>query len=131
MKSTLNSGETMSEQQEQITLIKWTQQPSIRQQYPELKFLFHIPNERADKVQASILKKMGVKPGIPDLFLPVPSGRYHGLFIEMKKKGGRASDDQLWWLEHLKANGYVAAVCYGWQQGKDVLEWYLNLSQQA
>ena len=77
---------TMTEQQEQITLIKWTQQPSVRQLYPELKFLFHVPNERADKIQTATLKKMGVKPGVPDLILPLPSGNYHGLFIEMKKR---------------------------------------------
>lgn len=122
-----NSGKTMSETQEQISLIKWSQQPSVRQQYPELKFLFHVPNERADKVEAANLKRMGVKPGIPDLMLPVPSGEYHGLFIEMKKIGGWPSADQLWWLEHLKANGYAAFVCYGWQQASEVLMWYLNL----
>lgn len=121
----------MTEQQEQIALIKWTQQPSVRQLYPELKFLFHVPNERADKIQAATLKKMGVKPGVPDLILPLPSGRYHGLFIEMKKAGGRTSDDQLWWLEHMKANGYATAVCYGWQQATEVLTWYLNLKKQV
>lgn len=121
----------MSEQQEQTALIKWTQQPSVRQLYPELKFLFHIPNERSDKIQAALLKRMGVKPGVPDLLLPVPSGGHHGLFVEMKKVGGRVSDDQLWWLEHMKTNGYAAAVCYGWQQAVEVLTWYLNLSKQA
>lgn len=117
----------MTETQEQINLIKWGQQPSVRGQYPELALLFHIPNERSDKVQAAILKKMGVRKGVPDLCLPVPSGRYHGLFIEMKQENGRASDEQLWWLEHLKANDYAAAVCYGWKQATEVLEWYLNL----
>lgn len=117
----------MTETQEQINVIKWGQQPSIRAQYPELALLFHIPNERSDKVQAAILKKMGVKKGVPDLCLPVPSGRYHGLFIEMKQANGRASDEQLWWLDHLKANDYATAVCYGWKQATEVLEWYLNL----
>lgn len=121
----------MTEQQEQIALIKWTQQPSVRRAFPELKFLFHVPNERSDKIQAANLKRMGVKPGVPDLILPVPSGKYHGLFIEMKKAGGRVSDDQLWWLEHMKANGYAVAVCYGWQQGAEVLRWYLELNEQA
>ena len=35
-----------NEDREQMTLIKWTQQASIRKAYPELKLLFHIPNER-------------------------------------------------------------------------------------
>lgn len=120
----------MTETQHQTTLIKWTQQPSIRQQYPELALLFHVPNERSDKVQAAILKKMGVRRGVPDLFLPVPSGQYHGLFIEMKTEKGKASDDQLWWIDHLKANGYTCSVCYGWKHATEVLEWYLNLSNQ-
>ena len=119
----------MTEQQEQINLIKWTQQPSIRGVYPELALLFHIPNERPDKVQAAILKKMGVKRGAPDLFLPVPSREYHGLFIEMKALSGRTSDDQIWWIEHLKANGYACSVCYGWKQATELLTWYLSLNR--
>lgn len=115
-----------SETQEQIWLMEWTRQPSIRQRYPELAFLFHVPNERPDKVQAAILKKMGVKSGVPDLILPVPSGPYHGLFIEMKRFDGTASDNQIWWLEHLKANGYATAVCNGWKKASEVLLWYLN-----
>jgi hypothetical protein len=117
----------ISEQQHQIYVIQWSQQPTIREKYPELAMLFHIANERSDKVQASILKKMGVKKGVPDLCLPVPSGKYHGLFIEMKTDTGRASAEQLWWISHLEANGYAAAVCYGWNRAVEVLEWYLNL----
>ena len=119
----------MTEQQHQIYVIQWSQQPTIREKYPELAMLFHIANERSDKVQASILKKMGVKKGVPDLCLPVPSGKYHGLFIEMKNDAGRASAEQLWWINHLEANGYAAAVCYGWNRAVEVLEWYLNLGR--
>lgn len=117
----------MTETQEQITLIKWTQQPSVREKYPELALLFHIPNERPDKVQAAILKKMGVKRGVPDLFLPVPSGACHGLFLEMKTDAGRVSDEQVWWGDHLKANGYACRVCFGWRQAVEALIWYLEL----
>lgn len=48
---------------EQEQVIKWSQQPSIRRIYPELALLYHIPNERSDKIQAAKLKRMGVKPG--------------------------------------------------------------------
>ncbi len=120
---------SMTEQQHQIAVIQWSQQPTIREKYPELAMLFHIANERSDKVQASILKKMGVKKGVPDLCLPVPSGKYHGLWIEMKTDTGRASTEQLWWISHLEANGYAAAVCYGWNRAVEVLEWYLNLER--
>lgn len=115
---------------EQKQVIKWSQQPSIRQQYPELALLYHIPNERVDKVQAAILKEMGVKSGVPDLHLPIPSGKYHSLYIEMKALDGKPDTDQIWWAEHLKANGNAHAYCYGWQQATEVLLWYLNLKTQ-
>lgn len=119
-----------SETWEQSNVIKWSQQPSVRQLYPELALLFHIPNERADKIQAAILKDMGVKKGVPDLFLPVPAGKYHGLFIEMKALDGKPGDAQVWWLTHLQANGYAGLTCYGWQEAVRTLEWYLNLNEK-
>ena len=121
-----------TETQEQIWLMQWGQQPSVRRQYPSLKFLYHIPNERSDKRQAAILKQMGVKRGVPDLCLPVACGRYHGLYIEMKRtSGGVVSDDQKWWKEQLTENGYACVICKGWEAGKEALLWYLNLNSQA
>ena len=117
-----------NETQEQIWLMQWSQQPSIRQQHPDLKLLYHIPNERSDKKQAAILKKMGVKRGVPDLCLPVARGHFHGLYIEMKRSdGGRTSDDQIWWNEQLLSKGYASVICNGWESGKEALLWYLNL----
>ena len=118
----------MTEAQHQANVIKWSQQPYIRTQWPELAMLFHIPNGGTrDAVEGRHLKQAGVKPGVPDLFLPVPAGRYHGLFIEMKKDTGRASEAQKWWIERLNAAGYFAGVCHGWQSAVTVLEWYLSL----
>lgn len=125
-KARLKSSGVPSESAEQKWVIAWSQQPSVRQQYPELALLHHIPNERVDKVQTAILKTMGVKKGVPDLCLPVPRGSCHGLYIEMKALDGKPEADQLWWEEQLKHNGYFHAFCYGWKQATEVLQWYLN-----
>ena len=118
----------LTEAQEQANVIKWSRQPHIRSQWPELALLFHIPNggTRRDSVEGKHLKQQGVKPGVPDLCLPVPSGRYHGLFIEMKTDTGRASEAQKWWIERLNAAGYFAQVCHGWQAAVDLLVRYLE-----
>lgn len=117
-----------SEAQHQAAVIKWSQQPHIRSQWPELALLFHIKNETiADAKQIAIDKRQGVKKGVPDLCLPVPRGRYHGLYIEMKTDTGRASAEQKWWGEQLAAQGYFWEVCHGWQSAVAVLEWYLSL----
>lgn len=120
----------MTELQHQITLFKWAAQPSIRQQYPELKYLFHIKNETREGAAAvSIDKRSGVKKGVPDLFLPVPCGSFHGLWIEMKAEKGRASEEQKWWLKEMIDHGYAAEVCHGWKEAKEELIWYLNLNK--
>ena len=118
----------ISEAQHQANVIKWSQQPHIRTQWPELALLFHIPNGGTrDAIEGKHLKQQGVKPGVPDLFLAAPSGQYHGLFIEMKSDSGRTSEAQKWWIEQLNSSGYFAEVCHGWQSAVRVLEWYLSL----
>ena len=105
----------------------WAQQESIRARWPELALLYHVENERqCSPQQAARRKRMGVKKGVPDLVLPVARGPYHGLYIELKRPSGKPTEEQLWWLERLKSQGYVAVVCRGWEKARDVLMWYLE-----
>lgn len=122
----------MTEYDHQKYVFKWAEQPSIRERFPDLKLLHHIKNETKGGVeQVKIDKANGVKKGVPDLCLPSAHGKYHGLYIEMKAEKGRLSPEQKWWLAELGKQGFATAVCYGWQQATEVLEWYLNLKQQA
>lgn len=117
------------EQIEQMRLIVWTQRPEVRERYPNLKLLYHVPNERkCTPAQGQALKRMGVKRGVPDLCLPVPSGKAHGLYIELKSmaKSTRASDAQLWWMDELVAQGYAVAMCRGWEAARDVIVDYME-----
>lgn len=119
-----------SETQHQAAVIKWSQQPAVRSRWPELKLLYHIKNETKEGAkQVAIDKALGVKRGVPDLHLPVPRGRYHSLYIEMKNETGRSTRDQNWWGEQLTAQGNMCEVCHGWKDAVRVLEWYLNLSK--
>lgn len=112
---------------EQQMVIRWSQQATIRGKYPELKLLYHVPNERKCSAQEGArLKRMGVKPGVPDLCLPVARGNAHGLYIEMKTKTGKLSDTQRWWQSELNGQDYLSAVCYGWKQAVKVLADYLE-----
>lgn len=115
-----------TEGEEQAMLFNWC---GMRmRQYPELELLFHIPNGgRRSKSEAARFKSEGVKPGVPDLFLPVARGKWHGLFIEMKRmKGGRVQDVQRKWMEKLRSQGYYATVCHGWQEASEALQRYLE-----
>lgn len=93
-----------------------------------LKFLHAIPNGGyRNKKTAADMKAEGVKSGVPDIFLPYPLGQYHGLYIEMKRtQGGKLSDNQKTWLEYLNAQGYLAVVCRGFEQARDIIINYLT-----
>lgn len=117
----------MTEMQHQQLVFKWAQQPSIRSKYPELKLMFHIPNERnCTPVQGRQLKLAGVRSGVPDLELPVSRKGYTGLHIEMKTETGRLSDVQKWWIAELEKQGRKCCVCYGYKQAISAIEDYLK-----
>lgn len=83
--------------------------------YPELShLLMAIPNGGwRNATTAAKLKAEGVIAGVPDLFLAIPRGEYHGLWIEMKNgKAGRLSDAQKNMIELLRSNGYKCEVCH-------------------
>lgn len=118
----------ISEAQHQAAVIKWSQQPHIRAQWPELALLYHIPNGGArDPIEGRHLRQQGVKRGVPDLCLPVARGGYHALYIELKTDTGRATVEQKWWGEQLLRAGYAWNVCHGWEEAVRNIEWYMNL----
>lgn len=116
-----------SEGQEQSTLFQWAEARSFV--YPELRLMFHVPNGGSrSKAEAGRFKMEGVKAGVPDIFLPVPRGKYHGLFIEMKRlRGGKVSKEQGEWIESLHRQGYAAEVCHGWQEAAELICGYLGM----
>ena len=115
-----------TEAQEQITLINWAELQSGK--YPELKLLYHVPNGSSrSKAEAGRLRAEGVKAGVPDLCLPVPRGKYLGLYCELKRqRGGRASDNQVEWLDALSKQGYQVALCRGWEAAAETILKYLQ-----
>ena len=56
------------------------------------------------------MKKMGAKKGFPDILILEPVGQYHGLFIEVKIKGGSASCEQKEWRDALNAKRYHSVI---------------------
>jgi len=93
----------------------------------QLKFMFAIPNggERAP-VTASRLKAEGVKSGVLDIFLPYPIRPHHGLFIEMKIKPKKPTDNQIKFARQMRMQGYKTALCYTWEEGREAIRRYLR-----
>jgi len=109
--------------------------------YPMLKFLHSVPNGANLQKVESLNKKgkksrycpnytrlasEGLNPGVPDLCLPYPMGIYHGLYIEMKSKKGKISEEQEEWIKYLKENNYRVEVCRSLEEFMAVVKEYLK-----
>lgn len=114
------------EADEQTALFRWAAYSAAK--YPALRLMFAIPNGGSrHPAEAAHMKAQGVKPGVPDICLPVPVGRYAALYIELKrKKGGRVSDEQRGWIEALNRAGNRAVVCRGWDEAREEIVRYLG-----
>lgn len=99
-----------AEHREQVAVIRWfdAQHSALRGR------LFAVPNGGHRHVAvAAKLKAEGVRPGVPDLWLPVQRQGFAGLVIELKAEGGRLQTSQADWLAFLSEQGYMAVVCVG------------------
>lgn len=73
------------------------------------------------------LKGQGLRPGVPDIDLPVARNGWHGLRIELKRvKCGTVSQDQKRMHAMLTEQGYLVRVCKGWQEAVAVVVDYLK-----
>lgn len=115
-----------SEAKEQEVLISWCEMQ--KKKYPVLDLIFHVPNGGyRNKFEAANLKRQGVKAGVPDIFLPVPNKKYHGLFIEMKWGKNTCSHNQKEWILKLSEQGYKVNVCYSSLEAIEVIKEYLGI----
>ena len=90
---------------------------------PVLRWLHAIPNGGArNPATAARLKAEGVRAGIPDIFLPVAVGCYHGLYIELKAETGKLSKEQSEFGRFCSEQGFAFVVCYGWKDATKFVE---------
>ena len=110
---------------EQEKVIKWAR--DNEKSYPFLWMLHSSLNGvKLSKTQAGKAKASGMLSGVPDLFLPVRSYRYCGLYIEMKSATGRIMPSQSRYLKAVSDFGYAAFVCYSADEAiEKIKEYYL------
>jgi hypothetical protein len=114
------------EDAEQASVVRWANLNAGR--VPALSLLFHVPNGGGrNPREAARLKGLGVRRGVPDLWLPVARGGHHGLVIELKAPGGTTTAEQRQWIDRLRAQGYRAEVCHGWHAATTLLAEYLGV----
>lgn len=120
----------MSEHTEQAALLDRVRLYTPR--CPALGLLYAVPNGgHRTAATAARLRAEGVLRGIPDLHLPVARRDFHGLWIEMKVKGGRVSPHQQDYIDRLRQEGHKVAICFSQEAAWETLCWYLDIDADS
>lgn len=113
----------------QGSCVKW-----FRYQYSEYKdLLFAIPNglpifDKELRVKIyNRLNKEGLKAGVPDLFLALPRGIYHGAFIEIKYDSDRLRKVQADMIRELESENYKCIIVRSLEEFIDEINEYMRI----
>lgn len=107
-----------TEDEEQIALFDWLNAKHIP--------AFHVNNEMYTKSWKQKLRarRMGVKSGVPDVFVVLPN---KVVAIELKRtKGGVVSDSQKYWIKTLNDAGLKSIVARGADEAIRFIEDEMN-----
>jgi hypothetical protein len=122
----------LKEEDEQTMLVKY-----VQYQYPKVLFKCDMAGVRLSIGSAMKQKRLGNSRAYPDLFFPEPRGKYHGLFIELKRSGTRLIKkngdcvnehiaEQIAMLAQLSDRGYYSHIAVGFDEAKTIIDWYLG-----
>lgn len=116
-----------SEELHQQFLFDWIR--SLESQYPDLKYIYHVPNGGKRSITvARKLKRAGVRPGIFDISCDTARQGFKGFRYELKFGRNKLTDEQRdVWLPYYEAEGYQTGVFYTWVEAALAIIDYFDL----
>ena len=111
-----------SEHDLQVSCVNW-----FRAKY-STEIIFSIPNGgQRNIIVATKLKAEGVLSGVPDLFVMLSKGGFHGLYIEMKRKGGKLTENQKEFFKMATNKGYLCSKCESFEDFHNTITTYMKM----
>jgi hypothetical protein len=93
---------------------------------PLTEWLYAVPNGgKRNAREAARLKAQGVKSGVNDLVLPIASGGFGGLYIELKVGKNTLTDSQLDFHQRAREGGQCVATCWTFEKAIQVISGYM------
>jgi len=122
-KSVKRSSSTGPESQIQTCFFQWL----ALQDKALFDLTFSVPNSGLrSKVEGARQVAMGLKAGVPDIFMAVPTRAHPGLFIELKYGSNKPTEKQLKVMKSLSDAGYKCVVCYSFEEAVEAVKDYLK-----
>lgn len=115
------------EREIQKAFVRW-----MTLRHPEVPFSsfpndFIVPAQRSRRYAiVNHMLALGMRPGMPDIVVFVPSGEWHGLFLEFKRPGQKPRHEQIETHDALARNGYLVVVVHSLDEAVNAVEDYLG-----
>lgn len=94
--------------------------------YPNV-FYFHPHNEsKRSPYERFLIKVMRLRPGIPDLLIPLPKKGKNGMAVEFKIKPNKLTKNQLKIINILNSYNWNVIICYSFEEAKIHIDKYLE-----
>jgi hypothetical protein len=112
----------------QAALFEWANLIKVPEGGVLKDYLFAIPNGAKRTVrQGVMLKRQGLKAGMPDVCLSLPRKAYHGMFLELKRESSyRIKKEQHTVIDRLNRVGYCARVSNTIDKSIEMIKEYLK-----
>ena len=81
---------------------------------------------QTSKIQQAILKAEGNKRGTSDILIACSNCDFKGLWLEVKTKKGRATENQELFHEEMRGHGFCCHIGYGLDECKEIIEDYMK-----
>lgn len=98
------------------------------QWHPELLAAYAVPNagQRSEREGARMLEE-GLKPGQPDVCLPIPRKGYGALYLELKVGKNKPSPEQEARMALLESVGNLCLCVWGWEAMWEAVVDYMDI----
>jgi len=118
-----------SESEQQVTFFDWVR---LRERTDErYQQIYAVPNGQLRQTAVACrLRQEGVRKGVLDINVDVPSGRFHGAKIEMKVEGRYLTKEQREAAQRNERFGYAVKVAHSAGEAMIWLMAYLGESRQ-
>ncbi|WP_238785471.1 VRR-NUC domain-containing protein [Blattabacterium cuenoti] len=94
--------------------------------YPDI-FYFHPHNEgNRSFYERFLIKVMRLRPGMPDLLIPMPNKGMTGMALEFKIKPNKLTKNQIKVINILNSYNWSVNTCYCFDQAKTYIDEYLK-----
>lgn len=119
----LKSGELAEKSIQQLVLKYIKAHPHLNRYFD---LIIHYPSEGKRSIYfGRLLKSLGMKKGVVDLFIAVTKRGYGGAWIELKSADGVLTKEQKKFLADMKEQNFFTFCAWSVEEAIDILEWYL------